>query len=120
MLIFLVNTRPDIQFFVHQCTRFIHAPKMFHLYVVKKILRYLKGTIKNKRDRGLTFDINETGVLFIDCYVNTNFASFWNIEHNKDPVSSKSRTGFVIFIAKCPVVWQFCYREKKSYLSLKQ
>ena len=36
MLIFLVNTRPDIQFAVHQCTRFTHAPKMSHLYTVKK------------------------------------------------------------------------------------
>ena len=27
MLMFLVNTRPDIQFAVHQCARFTHSPK---------------------------------------------------------------------------------------------
>ena len=28
------------------------------------------------------------------------------MENNEDPVSSKSRTGFVIFVGNCPMIWQ--------------
>jgi hypothetical protein len=42
----------------------------------------------------------------IECYVDTDFAGLWNMENNEDSVSSKSRTGFVIFVGNCPVIWQ--------------
>ena len=107
MLTFLVNTRPDLQFAVHQCARFTHNPKMSHLKAVKQIVRYLKGTAFNGKDRGLTFDTGKKGdPLQMDCYVDADFAGLFNIEHNDDPVSSKSRSGFVIFLGNCPIIWQ--------------
>ena len=42
----------------------------------------------------------------MDCYVDADFAGLFNIEHNDDPVSSKSRSGFVIFLGNCPIIWQ--------------
>ena len=33
------NTRPDIQFAVHQAARFTHAPKKSHAQAVKRIIR---------------------------------------------------------------------------------
>ena len=75
MLMFLVNTRPDIQFAVHQCARFTHNPKMSHLNAVKRIVRYLKGTAINDKDRQLTFDTGQKGdPLQMDCYVDADFA----------------------------------------------
>ena len=104
---FLVNTRPDIQFAVHQCARFTHNPKMSHLNAVKRIIRYFKETERDGRDRGLTFDIGvKENLPTIKCYVDADFAGLWNVEHNDDPVSSKIRTGFVIFVENYPVVWQ--------------
>ena len=38
--------------------------------------------------------------------MDADFAGLWNVKHNDDPVSSKSRTGFVMFIANCPMIWQ--------------
>ena len=106
ILIFLVNTRPDIQFVVHQCARFTHNPKMLHQDTIKRILRYLKKTQKNGKNRELMFDTQREEILSVECYVNTDFTGLWNMENNADPVNSKSRTGFVIFINNCPVIWQ--------------
>ena len=42
----------------------------------------------------------------VECFVDANFARLWNVEHNDDPVSSKSQMGFVVFVGNCPVAWQ--------------
>ena len=106
MLMFLVNTRPDIQFAVHQCVRFTHSPKHSHMLVVKRVIRYLKHTQEEGKDRGLAFEIGGNKIPKIECYLDAEFAGKWNVENNKDPVSSKSRTGFVIFVGNCPVIWK--------------
>ncbi|GJW52068.1 hypothetical protein Tco_0093419 [Tanacetum coccineum] len=41
---YLTTTRSDIQFFIVLCVRYQSNPKESHLIVVKRILRYLKGT----------------------------------------------------------------------------
>ncbi|PWA80314.1 hypothetical protein CTI12_AA197830 [Artemisia annua] len=43
-LMYLLATRPDIQFAVCLCARYQSDPKESHLTTVKRILRYLKGT----------------------------------------------------------------------------
>ena len=93
------NTRPDIQFAVHQAARFTHAPKASHAKAVKRILRYLKGTA----DKGIQFvpDLNAG----LDCYVDADFAGLWGYEDDQDPVSVKSRTGFTLTLFGCPVIW---------------
>lgn len=42
-LIYLSHTRPDICFAVSYVNQFMHSPTNFHLQVVMRILRYLKG-----------------------------------------------------------------------------
>ena len=44
-LLYLTTSRPDIMYSVCLCARFQSCPKESHLSVVKRILRYLKGTI---------------------------------------------------------------------------
>ena len=42
MMFFLAsNTRPDISFSVHQCSRFTHNTKALHKTAMKRICRYL-------------------------------------------------------------------------------
>ena len=66
-----------------------------------------EGNPENGRDRGLTFDVGGVDEIpKVECFVDADFAGLWNVEHNDNPVSSKSRTGFVMFIANCPVIWQ--------------
>lgn len=44
-LLYLTASRPDIMFSVCLCARFQSCPKESHLIVVKRIFRYLLGTI---------------------------------------------------------------------------
>ena len=100
MLMYLsTNTRPDIAFAVHQCARFTHAPRQSHAVAIKKILRYLAGT----KDKGIR--IKPTEKLEVDCYVDADFAGLWGVENDQEPVSVKSRTGFVITFMGCPLLW---------------
>ena len=100
MLLYLANnTRPDIAFAVHQCARFTHSPRQSHAKAVKRIVRYLQGT----KDKGLIF--TPTDELVVDCYVDADFAGLWKSEDDQDPVCVKSRTGYVLEFAGCPLTW---------------
>ncbi|XP_071699309.1 secreted RxLR effector protein 161-like [Rutidosis leptorrhynchoides] len=44
-LLYLTTSRPDIMFSVCLCARFHENPKTSHVEAVKRIFRYLKGTI---------------------------------------------------------------------------
>ena len=44
-LLYLTASRPDIMYSVCLCARFQESPKESHLHVIKRIFRYLKGTI---------------------------------------------------------------------------
>ena len=44
-LLYLTASRPDIMLSVCLCARFQSCPKVSHLMAVKRIIRYLKGTI---------------------------------------------------------------------------
>ena len=64
--------------------------------------RYLKGTIKG----GLILKSNrKTDKFKIDIYVDAAFASGWGTEQGTNPDSVKSRTGFIVEVMGCPVIW---------------
>jgi hypothetical protein len=94
------NTRPDIQYAVHQCARFTHSPKKSHGEALKRICRYLQGT----SDKGLKLKPSTT--MRLDMYCDADFAGLFNYEEHQDPVCVKSRTGIVITLGDCPLVWQ--------------
>ena len=94
------STRLDIAYAVHQCARFSAEPKQNHSKAVKRLVRYLAGT----RDKGLILQPNIAASF--DCYVDANFCGLWNRRTaHLDPVTAKSRTGFVIRFADCPLTW---------------
>ena len=41
----------------------------------------------------------------LDCFVDADFAGTWSPSTSDDPSSVKSRTGYVITLASCPVLW---------------
>jgi hypothetical protein len=101
MLLYLAgHTRPDIAYAVNCCARYMFCPKRSHELALKRIGRYLKAT----RDRGLV--LNPTKELKISCYPDADFAGMYGHENPTDPSCVKSRTGFVITVANCPVLWQ--------------
>jgi hypothetical protein len=101
MLTYLsTSTRPDIAFAVHQCARFSVAPRRIHEVAVRRIVRYLKGT-KNK---GFILHPSPT-IRTLDCYVDADFAGLWTPDTSHTPISVKSRTGYIITFASCPILW---------------
>ena len=44
-LVYLIVTRLDISYVVHQVSQYLFAPRSTHYVVVLRILRYLKGTL---------------------------------------------------------------------------
>ena len=99
MMHYLNHTRPDCAFAIHQCARYTFEPKKSHEVAMKCIGRYLKGTM----DKGLILDPSDD--LTIDCYPDADFAGLWSHEHPQDPHCVQSRTGYVITLAGCPVLW---------------
>jgi hypothetical protein len=45
-LMYLVNTRPDICFFVNTLSQFMVEPRQVHWIEMKHVLRYLRGTME--------------------------------------------------------------------------
>ena len=50
-------------------------------------------------------EFTPTKKMELDCYVDADFAGLWKHESDQDPVCVKSRTGYVITLGGCPVIW---------------
>ena len=101
MLLYLsCNSRPDIAFAVSQVCRFTSNPKQSHAQAVKTIVRYLHGT----RNQGMILQPSLT--LYLDLYVDADFCSLHGIEPPTNPNSARSRTGYIIMLCGCPLVWK--------------
>ena len=103
------NSRPDIDYTVHQCAIFTHFPKPSPGSAVKRTIRYFQGTKQN----GLIILPRKT--LQVDCHADADFSVFWNVEHEQDPTCVKSRTGYLILFINCPL---FCKSNLQTQISL--
>jgi hypothetical protein len=50
--------------------------------------------------------VKSTGKLNLENYCDCDFAGIFSVEPGESPVSVKSWTGFIIFLAGCPLVWK--------------
>ncbi len=74
--------------------------KLSHENAAKRLGRYLKAT----KDKGLILD-PASNSLKIGHYPDADFAGMYGHESNTDTACVKSRTGYVINVANCPVLW---------------
>ena len=91
---------PDIANAVNCCASYMFCPKHSHEISLKRIGRYLKAT----RNRGLILDLCAESCKF-DCYPDAYFSGMYGHEFPTDLACVKSRTGFIIKFANCPVYW---------------
>ncbi|KAL7489424.1 hypothetical protein ACHAW6_015024 [Cyclotella cf. meneghiniana] len=100
MLLYLSgHSCPDIAYAVNCCARYMFNPKLLHEKALKRIDRYLKAT----RDKGLVF--KPSGKLIVEAFPDADFAGLYGHEKITDPACAKSRTGFLIQVSDCPMVW---------------
>ena len=76
-------------------TRFTHKTKSSHETALKRICGYLQRTKYNGPYKKLV----------VDCYASADFEGLWGHEDPQDPIFAKSRTGFVVTFANCPLLW---------------
>jgi hypothetical protein len=101
MLLYLsTNTRPDIAFAVSQVARFSTNPKKSHASAIKTILRYLKKT----HDKGTI--MRPTKAFSLDLHTDADFCGLFKREDDRDPNVAKSRSGWIIQLCGCPLIWK--------------
>jgi hypothetical protein len=94
------STRPDIAYAVHQCARFCEDPKQTHADAVLHLIKYLSAT----RDKGIILDPKHDQSF--EVYADADFAGNWHkFTAHTDPSTAKSRSGYVILFAGCPIMW---------------
>jgi Reverse transcriptase (RNA-dependent DNA polymerase) len=94
-------TRSDILFAVHQCARFVSEPKKEHGEAVRWLGRYLKGT----KDKGTI--MKPMSGRDLEVYVDASFCGDWcKEEAAMDRDTARSRHGYVIQYAGCPLLWK--------------
>ncbi|XP_026379878.1 uncharacterized protein LOC113274703 [Papaver somniferum] len=98
---YLTITRPDITYAINQVCKFMHAPTDIHFLGVKRILRYLKGTL----GRGLFFkpssSLQESGSSShtVYAYSDTDWAG--------NPDDHRSIAGTCVFVGPNLISWSF-------------
>lgn len=89
---YLTLSRPDIAFAVNHVAQFMSTPRVPHLVAVKRILRYVKGTL----DYGIRLRPH-TGITSISAFSDADWAGC--------PDSRRSTTGYLIYLGSNLVSW---------------
>ena len=87
-----ISTRPDISVAMGMLSQFMQSPSQTHWTAVKRVLRYIKGTL----DYGLKFSYSDNFVLY--GYSDSDWAGC--------VMSRKSTSGHVFRIGECTVSWR--------------
>lgn len=87
---YVTLTRPDIAFAVNQVCQFLQQPTDEHLTAVKRILRFLKGTITY----GLFL---QPGPIHLEAYCDADWAGC--------PIDRRSTNGFCVYLGSNPISW---------------
>ncbi|XP_048615912.1 secreted RxLR effector protein 161-like [Brassica napus] len=90
-LMYLTATRPDLMFVVSLISRFMSNPTQLHLAAVKRIMKYLKGTL----EYGIWYKRGEESELI--AYTDSDYAG--------DIDDSKSTSGYVFLMSGGAVAW---------------
>lgn len=100
MLLYLSNnSRPDLTYAVNQCARYSRDPRKSHEQALKRIGRYLIQT----KEKGLI--VKPSGTLKLECFADADYAGLWSYVDSTDPVSVRSRTGYLMTLGEVPVIW---------------
>jgi hypothetical protein len=101
---YLTLTRPDITYAVQQCCFFMHAPRTSHFQLVKRVLRYLRGTTQ------LGLQLHRSPTHHLTAYSDADWAGC--------PDTRKSTSGFCLFLGNSLVSWSSKWQHTVSCSSV--
>ncbi|KAI0514079.1 hypothetical protein KFK09_010113 [Dendrobium nobile] len=87
---YLTLTRPDISYSVNCLSQYMHQPLPEHTFLLKRLLRYLKGTL----DFGIPISKSN---LFLKSFSDADWAG--------DPSSRKSKSGYCSYLGDTLISW---------------
>ena len=90
-LVYLIVTRPNISYVVHQVNQYLSAPRSTHYVVVLCILRYLKGTLFY----GLFYSAQSL-----------TLHAFSDVDWAGDSTNGKSTTGYCFLLCSSLISWR--------------
>jgi hypothetical protein len=90
---YLAHTRPDLAFSVGYVSRFMQRPITEHQHAVKRIIRYVAGTLNH-------------GLYYPRCPGEAHLVRYSHSDHVGDIDTSKSTSGILFFFGKCLISWQ--------------
>ncbi|GJU76855.1 retrovirus-related pol polyprotein from transposon TNT 1-94 [Tanacetum coccineum] len=102
ILLYLTASRPDLQFAICMCARYQARPTEKHLHAVKRIFRYLKGTV----NRGLWYPKDSSIAL----------TAFTDADHAGCQDTRRSTSGSIQFLGDRLVSWS-SKRQKSAAIS---
>jgi hypothetical protein len=88
---YLMLTRPDLAYAVQQVCLFMHDPREPHLAMLKRVLRYVKGTLST----GLHIGVGT--ITSLTAYSDADWAGY--------PDSRRSTSGYCVFLGDNLVSW---------------
>jgi hypothetical protein len=89
----MLCTRPDLAHAVRQASKFLESPGLEHWAHVKRMFRYIKGSVGRK----LTYHGGKERVLKLECYADADWANSVD--------DRKSVTAVLPFLCSAPVSW---------------
>jgi hypothetical protein len=92
ILLYLAHTRSDLAFSVGYVSRFMQRPTMEHQQAVKRIIRYVTGTLDH-------------GLYYPRCPGEAHLVGYSDSDHADDIDTSKSTSEILFFFGKCLVSW---------------
>ncbi|XP_028120252.1 uncharacterized protein LOC114317690 [Camellia sinensis] len=87
---YLTITRPDLSYVVNQACQFMHLSTNAHFQAVKRLLRYVKGTLSH----GLSFTPSPFD---LSAFLDSNWAS--------DSFDKKSTSGYYVYLGSNLISW---------------
>ena len=74
-------------------------------YIHGKYIKHIACYLLLTRDKGMIVRPSE-GSIEINCYVDADFTGLWKNSDVMDPHCVRSRTGYIIFVNNCAVIWK--------------
>ena len=106
------HSMPEIGFATSQLARFTFSPKRSHELALIRLGQYIKGTLANQQ--AMIVKPMKLDEFRMDVYVDSDFMGLYGHEDRNNPDNVRSRTGYVVMLNGCPVIWKSALEQSIS------